>query len=232
MIKVLVADDEVNIADSIEYALKREGFITEIAYDGLEALDKIKKFKPNIIILDIMMPYKDGYEICREINKDLNTWIIMLTAKSQVYDKVVGFEIGADDYMTKPFEMMELMARIKSVAKRMEMLIKKYDESKLSNIQIGDLKIIYDERKVMLYEDEIEFKNKEFELLYLLFSNIGKVFTREDIINKVWGYEYYGGTRTVDTHIRRIREKLGDFSNLIRTISRVGYKAVELENEN
>ena len=240
MIRVLVADDEANITDSIAYALKREGYDVECAYDGEETLKKITKFCPHILVLDLMMPVYDGYEVCRRIDPDTNMGILMLTAKNDLMDKVVGLELGADDYVTKPFDLVELLARIRSLVRRLkkasgildnvemdscdENNYKENEDQKSCNV---DIKLL--ERLVYVDGEEVEFKPKEFDLLVFLAENNGRVFSREQILESVWDMDYLGGTRTIDIHIQRIRKKLGDYAVNICTVPRVGYKAVDFE---
>lgn len=219
-IKVLVVDDEENITKFVAYALEREFYMVETAYDGIEALDKIKSFKPNIIILDVMMPNLNGYEVCEEI-KCSSIGIIMLTAKNNLLDKIVGLDLGADDYLTKPFEMIELLARVKSLSRRI------MNSSEIINaIKIETFEIDIDSRNVYIDNELIEFKPREFDLLEFLFINIDMVFSRDYILSKVWGYDYLGGTRTIDIHVQRIRNKLGRYGKLIKTVQRIGYKAI------
>jgi len=222
--KVLLVDDEESILNVLSYALKKEGYKTEKAYDGQEALDKFAVFKPDIVILDLMLPVISGYDVCKKI-EDKNVGIIMLTAKNDIIDKLLGLELGADDYLTKPFDIRELIARVKSLSRR----YKKIAAASVNNdfIIIDDFKIDYVERVVSVDGKELEFTAKEFELLYLLLSNINIVYTRDKLLDLVWNLEYAGGTRTVDTHIQRIRKKLGDkYEKLIVTIHGVGYKGV------
>lgn len=222
--KVLLVDDEESILNVLSYALNKEGYKTEKAYDGQEALDKFAVFKPDIVILDLMLPVISGYDVCKKI-EDKNVGIIMLTAKNDIIDKLLGLELGADDYLTKPFDIRELIARVKSLSRR----YKKIAAASVNNdfIIIDDFKIDYVERVVSVDGKELEFTAKEFELLYLLLSNINIVYTRDKLLDLVWNLEYAGGTRTVDTHIQRIRKKLGDkYEKLIVTIHGVGYKGV------
>jgi DNA-binding response OmpR family regulator len=226
MTRILVADDEMTIANSIAYALRREHFEVDTAYDGMETMEKIRLYKPNILILDVMMPGKDGYEICRELSSREDIWIILLTAKSDLIDKVIGLELGADDYMTKPFEMIELIARVKVISRRLDGQ-KNFKTNEHPVLKIKDMEIRSEERLVRIQEKEVFFKPKEFDLLYLLFSNLNRVFSRDEILNRIWEYDYDGNTRTVDIHIRRIRQKLGSIREKhIKTIPRIGYKAV------
>lgn len=229
MTKVLIADDEVNIANPIKYVLEREGFEAEAVYNGNDALQLILNETYDIIILDVMMPIYNGYDICKSIS-DRDIGIIMLTAKNSTTDKVIGLELGADDYITKPFDMTELIARVRSLDRRL-------NKSKVSNLHELDNVLVYDslkidekERAVLIDDIYIELKPKEFELLLFLAQNNRKTFTRDHILDAVWGVDYYGGSRTVDIHIQRIRKKLVEYSKLIKTVPKVGYKFVGESN--
>ncbi|MCT4605646.1 MAG: response regulator transcription factor [Marinisporobacter sp.] len=232
-IKILIADDEENITNAIAYALKREQYTVYTAYDGQEAIDKIQKFHPDILILDVMMPKLSGYDVCRRIGDNMNMGILMLTAKNDLVDKVLGLELGADDYVTKPFDLVELLARVRSLSRR----IKKGQNNMEKNhedeaVQLHEIKIGLKERVVYIKDQIIDFKPKEFDLLAFLVKNKEKTFTRDEILDHVWGQDYFGGTRTIDIHIQRIRKKLGKYSGMIKTIPKIGYKAVEKSYEN
>lgn len=221
--KILLVDDEESILKLLSYALRKEGYTTENAYDGKEALDKFHSFKPDIVILDLMLPIINGYDVCKKIENE-NVGIIMLTAKNDIIDKVLGLEIGADDYLTKPFDIREVLARVKSLSRRYKKVL---IESKDESIIIDDFKIDKKQRIVTIGGQEIEFTSKEFELLYFLLDNMNTAFSRDKLLDIVWSMEYFGGTRTVDTHVQRIRKKLGSkYQNLILTIHGVGYKGV------
>ncbi|MDS0527786.1 response regulator transcription factor [Clostridium sp. SHJSY1] len=223
--KVLVVDDEKSIIDVLSYALKKEGYLVERAYDGQEALDKINSFKPQIIILDLMIPVINGYDVCKKIG-DRNIGIIMLTAKNDIIDKILGLELGADDYLTKPFDIREVLARVKSLLRR----VNKIAEERIDNnlISIEDLYINKKQRIVVIKGRQIEFTAMEFDLLYLLLSNPNIVYSREQLLDIVWGMDYIGVTRTVDTHVQRMRRKLGCvYNRLIQTVHGVGYKGVD-----
>ncbi|GMQ57298.1 response regulator transcription factor [Vallitalea sediminicola] len=228
MTKILVADDEENITDAIAYALSREGYQVYKAYDGRAALDFIRKEQPDILILDIMMPEYNGYDICRNIEDTSKMGIIMLTARSTLVDKILGLELGADDYITKPFEIQELLARIRSLERRIN---KKNDVSREpvdDNILVIDgIKVNILERVVYMDNKQIDLKAREFDLLVFLMKNVKITFTRDIILDRVWDMDYYGSTRTVDIHIQRIRKRLGKYSRLIKTIPKVGYKMLE-----
>lgn len=201
--KILVVDDDSNIAELICLYLVKEGFETEKASNGKEALRQMQRFDPNLVILDVMMPEMDGYETCREIRKQSNTPVIFLTAKGETFDKVLGLELGADDYIVKPFDNKELVARVKAVLRRTET-----KETNVKKLVFPGLVINQSNYSVTYKERNIDMPPKELELLFFLASHPNQVFTREQLLNQIWGYEYYGDTRTVDVHIKRIREKL------------------------
>ncbi len=221
--KILIADDDTNIVELISLYLTKEGYETKKAYNGREALKHLQSFAPNLMILDIMMPEMDGYAVCREVRKMSSIPIIMLTAKGETFDKVLGLELGADDYMVKPFDTKELVARVKAVLRRTES-----KESNNKRLIFPGLTINLSNYSVTFQEKDIEMPPKELELLYFLASHPNQVFTREQLLNQIWGYEYYGDTRTVDVHIKRIREKLDQGEEesgwSIKTVWGVGYK--------
>lgn len=198
----------------------------DVAYDGEEALYKIKSFNPGVVVLDIMIPKYDGYEVCKRIEKNSQIGILMLTAKNDLVDKVIGLELGADDYLTKPFEMIELLARVKSLCRRIKKTSSELNSNNTSTINVEGLSIDLIERTVYVDGRLVELKPKEFDLLVFLFENPRHVFSRDEILEKVWEMDYLGGTRTIDVHVQRIRKKLGRYGELIKTIARVGYKAV------
>ncbi|RYM04633.1 response regulator transcription factor [Sporolactobacillus sp. THM7-7] len=207
--KILVVDDEQPIADILQFNLEKEGFQVVCAYDGDEALEKVEQEKPDMVLLDVMLPVKDGVEVCREIRKNYNMPIIMLTAKDSEIDKVLGLEMGADDYVTKPFSNRELIARVKANLRRHhqeEPEIKNKD----NDIKLGDLVIHLDAYMVTKRGKVIELTHREFELLRYLAEHIGQVMTRENLLQTVWGYDYFGDVRTVDVTVRRLREKVED----------------------
>ena len=222
--KILIADDDANIAELISLYLEKEGFETRKAENGRIALEILKNFSADLLILDIMMPEMDGYEVCRTVRKDSSVPIIMLTAKGETFDKVLGLELGADDYMVKPFDTKELVARVKAVLRR-SAVPENRNEKKIS---YTGLTINLSNYSVTYHGEEIEMPPKELELLYFLAAHPNQVFTREQLLNQIWGYEYYGDTRTVDVHIKRIREKLGQGEEpgvwSIKTVWGVGYK--------
>ncbi|MBE7681909.1 response regulator transcription factor [Paenibacillus sp. P13VS] len=224
--KVLVVDDESSIVSAIAYALRREGYEVETANDGEEALVKVASFHPQVMILDVMMPRLDGYGVCRRLEDREDIGIILLTVKNDIVDKIVGLEMGADDYMTKPFEIRELLARVKALMRRVEKSSPPPDEQKNQAIVNGDLRIHVAHRTVTVKEEKLELTPKEFDLLTILMSNPERVYTRDDLLDRVWGMEYAGGTRTVDIHIQRLRKKIGDTDQQkLQTVYGIGYKA-------
>lgn len=224
--RILIVDDDENIAELISLYLTKECFETKIVYDGESALTQLSSFKPNLILLDLMLPGIDGYQVCREIRKNNNTPIIMLSAKGETFDKVLGLELGADDYMIKPFETKELVARVKAVLRRYHLPQSQTNSGDASQIvEYPDLTINLGNYSVLYYGKNIEMPPKELELLYFLASSPNQVFTREQLLDNIWGYEYIGDTRTVDVHIKRIREKIKDHARWsIDTVWGIGYK--------
>lgn len=224
---VFIVDDEKNICELIRLYVEKEGFKACVAHDGDEAVRKFKELKPDIVLLDIMLPKKDGWQVCREIRGISDTPIIMLTAKGEVFDKVLGLELGADDYVVKPFEPKELIARIKAVLRRST--TPNEDETNPNELEFEGLCINHDTYEVYLNGKSIEMPPKEFELLYFLAENTNKVFTRDQLLNEIWGYEFFGDSRTIDVHIKRIREKIEaesprPYNWQLKTIWGVGYK--------
>ena len=221
--KILIVDDEKHIAELISLYLTKEGFETREVYDGRKAMDEFYSFKPELVLLDLMLPGVDGYQICTTIRKNSDVPIIMLTARSDTFDKVLGLEMGADDYIVKPFEPKEMVARVKAVLRRYEKSETKEDDKTVS---FDNLKISLNDYTVIYHGESLSFPPKELELLYFLAENKNQVFTREQLLDKIWGYEYVGDSRTVDFHIKRIREKLnkGDENWSIKTVHGVGYK--------
>ena len=221
--RILVVDDEKHIAELISLYLMKEGYETREVYDGRKAMDEFYSFKPELVMLDIMLPGTDGYQVCTNIRKNSDVPIIMLTARSDTFDKVLGLEMGADDYIVKPFEPKEMVARVKAVLRRYE----KSDEKESNKtVSFENLKISLNDYTVIYHGESLSFPPKELELLYFLAENKNQVFTREQLLDKIWGYEYVGDSRTVDVHIKRIREKLNkdDESWSIKTVHGVGYK--------
>ena len=225
--KILIVDDDANIAELISLYLTKECFETKIVEDGEEALKEFQTFNPDLILLDLMLPGIDGYEVCREIRKTSSTPIIMLSAKGEIFDKVLGLELGADDYMIKPFDSKELVARVKAVLRRY-----KVPTAAPANIapqseyvEYPDLLINLTNYSVTYKGKNIDMPPKELELLYFLASSPNQVFTREQLLDHIWGYEYLGDTRTVDVHIKRIREKISDSDTwALSTVWGIGYK--------
>ena len=226
--KILVVDDEKPISDIVKYNLENEGYEVITAFDGQEALDKVEEDDPDLILLDLMLPVIDGLEVARTIRKTKDTPIIMLTAKDTEIDKVIGLELGADDYMIKPFETKELVARVKAVLRRYHLpqsAITPNESSKC--VTYPDLVVNLDNYSVTYYKKSVEMPPKELELLYFLASAPNQVFTREQLLDNIWGYDYIGDTRTVDVHIKRIREKINDHDKwAIETVWGIGYKFV------
>ncbi|WP_080843638.1 response regulator YycF [Cytobacillus gottheilii] len=209
--KILVVDDEKPIADILQFNLKKEGFDVHCAYDGNSAIEMVEEIKPDMILLDIMLPQRDGIEVCREVRKKYDMPIIMLTAKDSEIDKVLGLELGADDYVTKPFSTRELIARVKANLRRHQQISERaVEEEETNEIEVGALTIHPDAYIVSKRGDQIELTHREFELLHYLARHIGQVMTREHLLQTVWGYDYYGDVRTVDVTVRRLREKIED----------------------
>jgi len=209
--RILVVDDEKPIADILQFNLKKEGYEVFCAYDGTEALQMVEEITPDLILLDIMLPQKDGMEVCREVRKKYDMPIIMLTAKDSEIDKVLGLELGADDYVTKPFSTRELLARVKANLRRHQQKSSvSEDENDTNEIVVGSLIIHPDAYIVSKRGEKIELTHREFELLHYLARHIGQVMTREHLLQTVWGYDYYGDVRTVDVTVRRLREKIED----------------------
>ena len=221
--KILIVDDDENICELLRLYLEKEGFETVVANDGEQAVDYAAKYTPDLILLDIMLPKLDGWQVCREIRKSSDVPIIMLTAKGETFDKILGLELGADDYISKPFDTKEVIARIKAVLRRSS------DKDKASQIQ----EVKYDKLRINLTNYELEVNGvkidtppKELELIYHLASNPNRVYTRDQLLDEVWGFDYYGDSRTVDVHVKRLREKLENVSDRwsLKTVWGVGYK--------
>ncbi len=229
MSKILVVDDERNIVELIRLYMEKEGFETICAYTGDEALWKFREEKPDLILLDLMLPGTDGWQVCREIRKTSAVPIIMLTAKSETFDKVLGLELGADDYITKPFEAKELLARVKAVLRRSGTK----EEGKNGEVAFKNLSINIDNYELHIKNEQVDAPPKEIELLYFLASNPNRVYTREQLLEEVWGFDYFGDSRTVDVHIKRLREKLEGAEDgwQLKTVWGVGYK-FEIKKEN
>lgn len=223
--KILIVDDDNNIAELISLYLTKECFETQIVNDGESALTAFDSFKPNLILLDLMLPGIDGYQVCREIRAHAQTPIIMLSAKGEIFDKVLGLELGADDYMEKPFDTKELVARVKAVLRRCTPAPGAAVEKDVDKVEFPDLVINRTNYSVIYNGHRVDMPPKELELLYFLASSPNHVFTREQLLDQIWGYEYIGDTRTVDVHIKRLREKIKDNDHWrIATIWSIGYK--------
>lgn len=220
---ILIADDNRQITSILEEYAKKEGFVTEIAFDGRQALDLFQKLQPDIVLLDVMMPQMDGFEVCREIRKSSNVPVIMITARGEDFEKIMGLDIGADDYIVKPFSPGEVMARVRAILRR----ISRVEGQKQQSFSYANLKINLDDYIVTVNDSNISLTKKEIELLWTLATNKNKVFSRDNLLNSLWGYDYFGDSRTVDSHIKRLRAKLeavvhDDWD--IKTIWGVGYK--------
>lgn len=221
--KILIVDDDENICELLNLYLKKDGFDTVIANNGRQAVEYAEKYSPDLIMLDIMLPELDGWQVCREIRKKSEVPIIMLTAKGETFDKILGLELGADDYVTKPFDTKEVIARIKAVLRRTN------DNDKQNNTQ----EVRFDKLRINLTNYELEVDGnridtppKELELIFHLASNPNRVYTRDQLLDEVWGFDYYGDSRTVDVHVKRLREKLENISDewSLKTVWGVGYK--------
>ena len=221
-IKVLVADDDKNICELLRLYLEKEGYNVRLAYDGEEVLGYVSDFRPDLILLDVMMPKADGWQVLKELRRESRIPVIMITAKGQTYDKVLGLELGADDYITKPFDMQELLARVKAVLRRTSDLVGEEG----SVVEFDKLQINIGNYEVRIDGKVIDMPPKELELLYFLAKNPNKVFTRDQLLDKVWGFEYFGDSRTIDVHIKRLRQKLEGVSDRweLKTVWGVGYK--------
>ncbi len=218
---VLVVDDEQNIVELCRLYLEQEGFTVEEARDGAEALEKIRILRPAVVILDLMLPEIDGWEVCRRTRAQSEVPIIMLTARSEDVDKIVGLELGADDYLTKPFNPRELVARVKAILRRYERSIQPS-----RTVHLGELTIDPASREVTLAGRSVELRTKEFDLLHTLAQHRGQVLSRQQLLDLVWGYDFYGETRTVDVHVAHLRKRLGEGDVQIETVRGVGYKLV------
>jgi len=221
--KILVVDDEANICEMLRVYLENEGYEVKTASDGAEGIDFFKMYEPDLVLLDIMLPKKDGWQVCREIREISSKPVIMITAKGDVFDKVLGLELGADDFVVKPFDMKELSARIKAVLRRY------YAHDNQQNdevIKFDNIEISFDKYELKLRGERVDIPPKELQLLYFLASNYNHVFTRDQLLDKVWGFDYLGDSRTVDVHVKRLREKLEGVSDkwLLKTVWGVGYK--------
>ncbi len=224
---ILVADDEKNILELCRLYLVKEGFAVETAIDGQEVLDKVRRSRPDLVVLDLMMPRIDGLEVCRRLRKDTSIPIIMLTARGDDVDKVVGLELGADDYVTKPFNPRELVARVKAVLRRATSRV-----GVDTTVDVGDVSIDPGRREVTISGKPVQMRAKEFDLLLALAQENGRVLSREQLLSRVWGYEYFGDSRTVDVHVTWVRDKLEGSCAQVQTVRGVGYKLVAMETPN
>ena len=220
---ILIADDNKQITSILQEYAKKDGYTVYVAFDGLETINLFKNFKPDMILLDVMMPKMDGFEVCREIRKTSNVPVIMITARGEDFEKIMGLDIGADDYIVKPFSPGEVMARVRAILRR----IVRPDEQKSQELIFENLKINMDDYLVTIDNHSVSLTKKEIELLWILVTNKNKVFSRDNLLNSIWGYDYYGDNRTVDSHIKRLRAKLDEYPHTewdIKTICGVGYK--------
>lgn len=223
--KILIVDDDVNIAELISLYLTKECYDTRMVHDGEEALQVYEQYGPNLILLDLMLPGIDGYQVCREIRAKSNIPIIMLSAKGEIFDKVLGLELGADDYIMKPFDSKELVARVKAVLRRYQPAKQEAPAADIKCVEFPDLIINQSNYSVIYQGKPIDMPPKELELLYFLASSPNQVFTREQLLDHIWGYEYIGDTRTVDVHVKRLREKIKDHKTWsLATVWGIGYK--------
>jgi DNA-binding response OmpR family regulator len=225
---MLIADDNRQITSILEGYAKKEGYEVKIAYNGSQALEVFKKFEPDIVLLDVMMPIIDGFEVCREMRKTSNVPVIMITARGEDFERIMGLDIGADDYIVKPFSPAEVMARVRAVMRRLVP-----DNTISRSLAYDNLKINMEDYIVTIDNNNVNLTKKEIELLWTLAANKNKVFTRDNLLNSLWGYDYYGDSRTVDSHIKRLRSKIDNFEHEnweIKTIWGVGYK-FEVYNE-
>lgn len=218
--RILVVEDEYSINDVLTFALRKEGYEVRSAFNGKEALELVENFKPDLVLLDLMLPDMDGFDICKEISK--NSYVIMLTARGEIFDKIVGLELGADDYIVKPFEIKEVLVRIKVIFRRNSKEINKIEEN---NKAINGIRISSKDRCVFKNGQLVPMRKMEFDLLNFLYENRGIIYSREDLLQKVWGYEYEGDTRTVDVHIKRLRDRLKEDkdNSIIETVYGIGY---------
>ena len=221
--KILVVDDDTNICELLRLYLEKEGYVVKIVNDGVSAINAFKQENPDLTLLDIMIPKLDGWQVCREIRKFTDKPIIMLTAKGETFDKVLGLELGADDYVTKPFDTKEVVARIKAVLRR---TAPASDTSDVKEVNYDKLSINLTNYEMKVNGVSVDTPPKELELIYHLASNPNRVFTRDQLLDEVWGFDYYGDSRTVDVHIKRLREKLEGVSDKweLKTVWSVGYK--------
>ncbi len=221
--KILIVDDDAAICDVLKIYFENEGYEVKVAHDGAEGVSSFKMCSPDLVLLDIMLPKKDGWQVCREIREVSSKPVIMITAKGEVFDKVLGLELGADDFVVKPFDMKELSARVKAVLRRSQSHGERDDDEV---VKFDNLEISLQKYELKLCGKSIDIPPKELELLYFLTSNFNRVFTRDQLLDKVWGFDYLGDSRTVDVHVKRLREKLEGVSDkwVLKTVWGVGYK--------
>ena len=222
-VSVLIVEDDPNIRELLQLYLEKDGYAVTLASDGGQGLDKFRAIKPNLVLLDVMMPVMDGWAVCKAIRAEGNTPVIMLTAKGETDDKVTGLKAGADDYVTKPFEMKELLARIEAVLRRSDRSV---EDTKARRLVFDKLIIDMDSFELLVDGKKVDTPPKEMELLYYLASSPNRVYTRNQLLDEVWGYDYFGDSRTVDVHVKRLREKLEGVSEKwsVKTVWGVGYK--------
>ena len=221
--KILIVDDDPTICDVLKIYFENEGYDVKLAHDGAEGVNFFKLYEPDLVLLDIMLPKKDGWQVCREIREVSSKPVIMITAKGEVFDKVLGLELGADDFVVKPFDMKELSARVKAVLRRSQ-AHSSHDDNEV--IKFDNIEISLQKYELKLCGKSVDIPPKEIELLYFLASNYNRVFTRDQLLDKVWGFDYLGDSRTVDVHVKRLREKLEGVSDkwILKTVWGVGYK--------
>ncbi len=227
--KILIIEDEVSISDLLSYSLRKEGFVIKVAPNGEQGLKLIAEFNPHLILLDLMLPDMSGFEICKRVTNEYIIPIIMITAKSDTVDKILGMELGADDYITKPFDIREVIVRIKAIFRRIELISESSETNEFEVIHPGNgIELFKDKREVFKNGSRVELTNKEYDLLLFLAENKGKVYSRADLLDKVWGFEFVGDTRTVDIHVQRLRKKLDESKriSLIETVFGIGYKFI------
>lgn len=224
--KIMVVDDDTNICELLRLYLEKEGYTVSIANTGMQAVKMFAEHQPDLMLLDVMMPELDGWQVCREVRKYSNKPIIMLTAKGETFDKVLGLELGADDYITKPFDTKEVLARIKAVLRRTSGGSTASENSQIKQVSYDNLTVNLTNYELRVKGEKVDAPPKELELLYHLASNPNRVFTRDQLLDEVWGFDYYGDSRTVDVHVKRIREKLEGVSDKweLKTVWSVGYK--------
>lgn len=225
--KILIIEDEEAISDMLSYSLKKDGYITQTSNEGIKGIEYVKTFKPDMVLLDLILPDINGFEVCTKLSKEYTIPIIIIGPNADTKDIILGIELGADDYITKPFEIRELSARIKAIFRRIALTKVTTEKASLDVVKLPrGIEIFKEERKVTKNNKVVDLTNKEFELLLFLAENRGKVFTRTALLDKVWGFEFIGDTRTVDIHIQRVRKKLDENKNnsLLETVFGIGYK--------